>query len=69
MQDVEKLIVRLDDRMMDLDQPVKITRDGTTLFEGDRPADDRDACSRHWLGRGDPELMFAAEVEITSAKR
>src|SRR5262249_55579123 len=33
-QGVDKLIVRLDDRMMDLDQAVKITLGGKVSFEG-----------------------------------
>jgi poly(3-hydroxybutyrate) depolymerase len=68
MQDVEKLIVRLDDRMMDLDHPVKITRDSATLFEGIVPRT-IGTLLKTLQGRGDAELMFAAEVEITSAKR
>jgi hypothetical protein len=68
MQGVEKLIVRLDDRMMDLDHPVKITHNGATLFEGIVPRK-IGTLLQTLASRGDPELMFAAEVQVSSAKR
>jgi hypothetical protein len=60
---VSKLIVRLDDRFIDLDQPVTIRQDGRTLFQGKVP---RSAATleKTLASRGDPELMFAAEVEV-----
>jgi poly(3-hydroxybutyrate) depolymerase len=68
MQSVEKLIVRFDDRMMDLDHPVKIAHDGTTLFEG-IVTRSIGTLVETLAGRGDPELMFAAEVRVSSVKR
>ncbi len=59
----EKLLIRLDDRMVDLDKPVKIVYQGKTLFEGRAPR--TIATLMHTLEkRGDPELMFDAEVEV-----
>jgi hypothetical protein len=65
---VDKLLVRLDDRMMNLDQPVKVTREGQTLFEGVVPRT-IGTLTRTLTECGDPELVFAGEVEIPSAKR
>ncbi len=60
---VDRLLVRLDDRMVDLDRPVKIVYQGKTLFE--RRAPRTIAALMHTLAhRGDPQLMFDAEVEV-----
>ena len=60
---VERLLIRLDDRMLDLDRPVRIVYRGQVLFEGRAPR--TIAALIHTLdGRGDPQLMFDAEVEI-----
>jgi hypothetical protein len=60
---VGKLLLRLDDRMMDLDRAVKVTRAGKELFAGTAP---RTAAVmlRTLAGSGDPRLMFDAEVAI-----
>jgi hypothetical protein len=68
MQGVEKLIVRLDDRMMDLDHPVKITHDSRTLFNG-IVTRSIGTLLQTLASRGDPQLIFAAEVQLSSAKR
>lgn len=59
-----KLLVRLDDRMVDLDRPVKVTHKGEVLFEG---LAKRSAAviAKTLAGRGDPQLVFTAEVEVT----
>jgi hypothetical protein len=64
---VEKLLVRLDDRLLDLDKSVKITANGETLFEGLAP---RTIASLEATlkGPGDPKLAFAAEVPVTVPK-
>jgi hypothetical protein len=64
---VERLLIRLDDRMVDLDRPVKIVYDGKTLFDGRVPR--TIAALMYTLEkRGDPQLMFDAEVEVKLAK-
>ena len=60
---VEKLTLRLDDRLVNLDQPVQVTSDGKTIFEGILPR--RIATLARLLEeRGDPEMMFCAEVTV-----
>jgi hypothetical protein len=61
--DVKTLVVRLDDRGVDLDQPVKIQQGGRTLYHGLVP--------RTWAtmaqtlaGYGDPRLIFDAQVLV-----
>jgi poly(3-hydroxybutyrate) depolymerase len=60
---VAKLLVRLDDRMADLDRPVTVTHQGKTLFEG--PAHRTiGTMAKTLAGRGDPKLVFDAEVTV-----
>ncbi len=60
---VTDLLIRLDDRMADLDKPVTVTHDGKELFAG--PARRTIAVMVKTLaGRGDPRLMFDAEVRV-----
>ncbi len=70
---VEKLLVRLDDRMLDLDKPAQVTMGGKTLFAGVAPRT-IGTLARTLDKRGDPDLMFDAEIEVslptnTSSKR
>jgi poly(3-hydroxybutyrate) depolymerase len=60
---VKRLIVRLDDRMADLDRPVRVVHDGKELYAGTPP---RTAAvlAKTLAGRGDPRLMFSTEVVI-----
>lgn len=60
---VKNLLVRLDDRMLDLDRPVRVTYRGKTLHDGIAP---RTAATmaRTLVGRGDPKLVFDAEVAV-----
>jgi len=60
---IAAISIRLDDRMADLDQPVKIIYEGKPLFDG--PAQRTIATLLHTLDkRGDPDLMFDAEVAV-----
>ena len=66
---VEKVSIRLDDRMADLDKPILVTHGGKKLFNG-TGARTIEVMVKSLNGRGDPNLMFDAEVsvEIPSAK-
>jgi hypothetical protein len=61
--DVDRLTMRLNDAMADLDQPVTITREGKTLFAGPvrRTIAVLDRTLREY---GDPAAVFSAEVTI-----
>jgi hypothetical protein len=61
---VAKLLVRFDDRMLDLDKPVEVKHDGKEMFKGIAP---RTVATlvKTLAGRGDPGLVFDAEVEVT----
>jgi poly(3-hydroxybutyrate) depolymerase len=61
---VGNLLVRLDDRMADLDKPVTIKCDGKELFSG-KAARTVGVMVKTLAGRGDPKLMFDAEVSVT----
>jgi hypothetical protein len=60
---VTKLLIRLDDRMADLDKPVIVKQGDKTLHEGPAP---RTVATmlKTLAGRGDPGLIFDAEVEV-----
>jgi hypothetical protein len=58
-----KLLVRFDDRMVDLDKRITITYAGKKLFAG-RPARTIEVLCKTLAGRGDPKLMFDAEVAV-----
>jgi hypothetical protein len=60
---VERLIARLDDRLMDLDQPVTIKRDGKVLFSGTVPRS-IGTTLKTLNGYGDPKMVFSAEVAV-----
>lgn len=64
---VGKLLIRLDDRMADLDKPVKVTHAGKELFAGNT-ARTIATMLRTLDGRGDPKLMFDAEVAVELPK-
>jgi poly(3-hydroxybutyrate) depolymerase len=61
---VGKLIVRLNDRMADLDRPVTVKYAGKELFSG-TAARTVEVMVKTLVGRGDPKLMFDAEVSVT----
>jgi hypothetical protein len=60
---VAKLLIRLDDRLLDLDKPVKVTYHGKVLHEGVVP---RTVATqiKTLAGRGDAKLVFDAEVAV-----
>jgi poly(3-hydroxybutyrate) depolymerase len=60
---VRRLGFLLDDGMMDLDQPVRVTMAGATLFEGVVPRSER-VMRRTLTERGDPSAVFTAEIEV-----
>ena len=62
-QGLSSLLLRLNDDMLDLDQPVRVTHDGQTLFEGtlDRTIATLDATLRE---RQDPSMVYSAELSI-----
>ncbi|MFO0864768.1 MAG: hypothetical protein U0744_08970 [Gemmataceae bacterium] len=60
---VSKLFVRLDDRMADLDQPIEISVRGEPRFSG-TPTRTMATMLKTLTGRGDPKLMFDAEIAI-----
>lgn len=64
---VDELIIRLDDRLLDLDKPVKVTSGGKALFEGVAPRT-ISTLEETLNGPGDPKLAFPAEVAVTIAK-
>ena len=62
-ENVGKLLIRFDDRMADLDKPVTVTIAGKELFAGQLPRT-VGVMIRTLAGRGDPGLVFDAEVEV-----
>jgi hypothetical protein len=60
---IDTLLIRLDDRMLDLDKPVKVVRDGKTLFAGTPPRT-VGVMVKTLTGRGDPKLVFDAVVSV-----
>ena len=63
LEKVERLIVRLDDRMVDLDSEVLVERDGKVLIKA---AVIRMAGTllRTLAERGDPQSMFDGEFQL-----
>jgi hypothetical protein len=63
VEKLSKLLIRLDDRMMDLGMPVTVTHAGNTLYAA-RPARTIAVLCKTLIGRGDPKLMFDAEIAV-----
>jgi len=63
VENVKKLLIRLDDRMVVLDKPVKVTLQGKVLFEGVAPRTIGTQV-KTLVGRGDPKLIFDAEIAV-----
>ncbi len=61
---LDRLTIRLDDRLLDLDRPVKVVAKGKTLFEGPLPRT-LATLKKTFDETGDPKLTFAAEIAIT----
>lgn len=64
---VSKLLVRLDDRLADLDHPVRVTFAAKDVYTG-TPSRTVAVMVRTLAGRGDPRLVFDAEVEVELPK-
>ena len=60
---IGELKIRLDDRFVDLDKPVRVIQADKTIFEGVAPRNIFTLAST-LSGRGDPKLVFAAEVVV-----
>src|SRR5690606_31781621 len=61
--DPRQLTVRLDDRFVDLDQPVKVVYDSRVVWEG-APKRTVENLAAEIERRGDPHLAYPAEVEL-----
>ena len=62
-KDVKKVTIRLNDQMTDLDQPIKIEANGKPVFEG-LVQRNIATLARTLAERGDPQLVFSAQVEV-----
>lgn len=60
---VSRLLIRLTDTMIDLDQPVQIVSGGAVLFDGIAPRTIATLAATI-AERGDPESVFSAEVGV-----
>ena len=61
--DIRRLRLRLDDQLVDLDQPVTVMANGMKIFEGMVKRELR--CLVETLEeRGDPEMMFCSEIAL-----
>lgn len=61
---VRRVMVLLNDALLDLDQPVTLRAGGKTLFHGRVPRTVT-TLERTLRERGDPDLVFSAEVSVT----
>jgi poly(3-hydroxybutyrate) depolymerase len=61
---VDKLLIRLDDRTADLDKPIEVRRGDKVLYTGTAPRTVA-VLVKTLAGRGDPGLVFDAEVTVT----
>jgi hypothetical protein len=62
-KDVDKVIVRLNENMLDLDKPITITANGQQAFQGTIPRTIA-TLAKTTAERGDPIGVFAAEIEV-----
>ena len=60
---LDHLTIRLDDRLLDLDKPVKVTARGKTLFEGMAPRT-LATLKKTFDQTGDAKLAFPAEIAV-----
>ena len=61
---IDRLLIRLDDRMANLDEPIRVVQNGQELFAGTPPRT-IGAMVRTLAGRGDRDLVFDAEIEVS----
>lgn len=66
-KDVEAVTVYLDDRMLDLDSPIRIHSEGKTLFEG-KVTRTIASLVKTLDERGDPNYCFSSHVKVTLLK-
>ncbi len=64
---VDKLLIRLDDRMLDMDQPVRILREEQELVRGSVSRTIATQIAT-LLERGDPQLVFDGEMSVDLAE-
>lgn len=62
-KDVPQAMIRLNDKMLDLDKPVTVIFENQKLFEGSAPRT-LSVISRTLTERGDPTAVFEAEVVV-----
>jgi len=62
-KDVEQVIVRLNDQMLDLDKPITVRFGSNDVFHASAPRTIA-AISKTLSERGDPAAVFSAEVEV-----
>lgn len=62
-RDVARLQIRLDDRMLDLDAPVRVTHEGAVLHAAVVPRTIA-VLATTLAERGDPRSVFCAEIEV-----
>jgi poly(3-hydroxybutyrate) depolymerase len=63
VEKIGKLLIRLDDRMADLDKPIQVTQAGKELFSGTATRT-IGTMIRTLTDRSDPKLIFDAEVSV-----
>ena len=63
---VSRLLVRLDDRLVNLDQPVEIQLNGQLAFQGIVPRT-IEVLARTLAERGDPDSIFSGEASVVSS--
>jgi hypothetical protein len=63
---IERLVIRLNDAMIDLDKPVTVVSGGKTLYEG-KPARTAATLAKTLAERGDPAAVYPAEIEVRMA--
>ena len=66
-KDADRVFIRFNDELVDIEQPILITCDGTTLFQG--TVTRSIGCIAKTLAeRGDPKAVFSAQVTVTIPK-
>ena len=63
-ENVAAVLVRLDDRMLDLDKPVSISFGGKVLHNGIAPRT-IGTLIKTLANRGDPKLIFDSEISVS----
>ena len=60
----DQLLIRLNDEILDLDQPLRVTGpDGSTLFQG-KVNRSKETAKRTFANRRDRDLVFFAEIHV-----